>query len=47
MTLEQIREKRERHHQEMLAWHRLYKVLRKERHQAKWHKFKLVPITLV
>jgi len=34
-------------HQEMLAWHKLRKVLAKERHSKGWHRFKLLPITLV
>jgi len=34
-------------HQQMLEEHKQRKALRRERHILKWHKFKILPTTLI
>ena len=46
---ESLRERANRHesHQEMLEAHKQAKALRRERHRAGWHRFKILATTLV
>ena len=34
-------------HQLMLEGHKQARALRRERHSKRWHKFKILPITLI
>jgi len=41
------RQLRHEAHQEMLEWHKLRKVLSKERHREGWHRMKIIPLHLL
>ena len=40
-------EERHRRHQQMLEDHREAKHQRRDRHRLRWHKVKILPITLI
>jgi hypothetical protein len=40
-------ESRHARHQNMIEGHRQAKALRRDRHRARWHKFKVIPIILI
>ncbi len=44
-----ICDQKERHdeHQRMLRQHEVAKAERRERHKKNWHRFKILPITLI